>query len=88
MPIKLHEKLKDDNFITWAQYSNIVGIVISALMIATAFYGVKTELAVQAQLMKSHLEYSQQQDIRFTKMVDLINEQQSRIIRLETITSK
>lgn len=83
MPKKLEQKLKDDSFITWASYSNIAGIVASALMIAASFYGLKIQLAVLVEKMDNHLAVSTVNEQRFQKMVEVINNHESRITTLE-----
>jgi hypothetical protein len=88
MPNKLRQKLQDESFITWAQYSNIAGIVVSAFMIAASFYGIKIQVEVINQQIKMHLEQSAVEESRITKLVDTLNLEEKRITVLETKINK
>ena len=86
MPPKLHDKLQDNNFVTWAQYNNIAGIVATAIMIATAFYGVKVEVTKIQTQMEDHLKQGDIELKKWDNIIGVVNDNQADIARLKQVT--
>lgn len=64
--------------ISWLQYNNIAGVVASALLVAAAFYGVSTRVAVLETKMDTLIAQN-------TKVLQNLNDLNSRMVTIETL---
>lgn len=76
-------KAQEDT-ITWFQYNNIVGIVATAIMIATSFFVLKTQVALMEQKLDFLIEFQKNNEIHLSTVQNQVSINTLDIRQLQT----